>query len=314
MDENKIIANYLEREEFEDLKDYEGIYKINKKGQIWSIRNKKELSHNGRIGLMTDGKQKQYRIDELLQIQYEGKINEYIHRINLDYYEDIKGYEGFYKINKQGQIWSHFYNKILTPINKEGYLYLDLTDKIKRHKCYIHRLLAIQYIPNPDNLQEVDHIDRNSLNNDLSNLRWANDFIQNNNKCSNIHNKTIEEQEERIEDLKEYKRKWAEKDRREKGIEPSGSKKSYTNEYKSKKQAEYRAVMTEEEKQEHLEHRRELYAKKEQTDKQKEEAKQRAKKQRENIKADPEKLAQIKEYKKLKAREYREKKKQEQTP
>ena len=115
------------------------------------------------------------------------------------------------------------------------------------------------------------------------------------------------------EDMKrEYKRKWAEQDRRKKGVPESGSKDSYSKEYKAEKARQYRAAYTEEEKQEKLEHRRELYAQKEQTEEQKEAAKERARKQREAINADPEKLAQLKEYKKQKAKEYREKKKMEQ--
>tara|TARA_R110000772_G_scaffold220374_1_gene330873 strand:+ start:1408 stop:1710 length:303 start_codon:yes stop_codon:yes gene_type:complete len=38
---------------------------------------------------------------------------------------------------------------------------------------YIHRLVGLTYIPNPDNKLYIDHIDRNKLNNDISNLRWA---------------------------------------------------------------------------------------------------------------------------------------------
>ena len=37
----------------------------------------------------------------------------------------------------------------------------------------IHRLIALHYIPNPENKPEVDHIDRERLNNNIDNLRWA---------------------------------------------------------------------------------------------------------------------------------------------
>lgn len=41
------------------------------------------------------------------------------------------------------------------------------------NKKYIHQLVAEAFIPNPDNLNEVDHIDRNGLNNNVNNLRWV---------------------------------------------------------------------------------------------------------------------------------------------
>jgi hypothetical protein len=113
---------------------------------------------------------------------------------------------------------------------------------------------------------------------------------------------------------REYQRQWAENNRREKGIPIKEKIKTLDEKsYKREKARQYREAMTEEEKQKHLEHRRELYAEKEQTDEQKEAAKKRAKKQREEIKADPEKLAQQREYKRLKAREYYAKKKAELT-
>lgn len=37
---------------------------------------------------------------------------------------------------------------------------------------YVHRLVAVKFIPNPNGLRDVDHIDNNPLNNDVSNLRW----------------------------------------------------------------------------------------------------------------------------------------------
>lgn len=45
----------------------------------------------------------------------------------------------------------------------------------------IHRLMAETFLPNPDNLPEIDHIDGNALNNNLDNLRWVTRFENNNN-------------------------------------------------------------------------------------------------------------------------------------
>ena len=64
----------------------------------------------------------------------------------------------------------------------------------------------------------IDHIDRDKKNNNINNLRWVDKKEQNNNKKTNIINLTEEQQKERIDKIREYKKEWAEKNRREKGI------------------------------------------------------------------------------------------------
>ena len=136
-------------------------------------------------------------------------------------FECLKDYEGLYKINKQGEIWSCIYKKIMKPqISNDGYIKINLTKEGKGHKCHIARLLALQYIPNPDNSPTIDHIDRNKNNNELSNLRWATILEQANNKTTNIVLKTEEEQKQRIEDIREYKANWARWNRLKRGKTP----------------------------------------------------------------------------------------------
>lgn len=98
-------------------------------------------------------------------------------------WKDIKGYEGKYKVSNYGKIYSIKNDKILkwrinSQIRKDGTLYkrayVNLYDKnFKRRLIQVHRLVAEAFIPNPNNLPTVDHIDINALNNRVDNLRWA---------------------------------------------------------------------------------------------------------------------------------------------
>ena len=84
---------------------------------------------------------------------------------------DIPGYQGLYAITKDGDVWSYISNKFLSPYIKNGYLIVTLFKNKQRKKWFVHRLLALTYIPNPENKATVDHIDRNPLNNNIENLR-----------------------------------------------------------------------------------------------------------------------------------------------
>ena len=101
----------------------------------------------------------------------------------------IKGYEGFYTINEEGQIWSckkNIYRKLSK--NRRGYLKLELV-KDRVHKTHeLHRLLALQFIPNPTGRPLTDHINRIRLDNRLENLRWVTSCENNWNRRMSIYN------------------------------------------------------------------------------------------------------------------------------
>lgn len=217
MNSKQLIEEYLNTNGFEPLKDFEGKYMINREGKIWSIRNKRLLEGSIRktgkvaVQLPVNNKYLNFYIQDLINIQYNNETNHKVNGndlIDLLEFEPLKDFEDRYMINRQGQIWSICYNKVMKfDMSRDGYYKILLcNDKGKNNKRSLHRLLAIQYIPNPDNLPEVDHIDRDKTNNNLDNLRWVTHSHNCRNKDRSYnHQGTISECYYKHNDKKYYK-------------------------------------------------------------------------------------------------------------
>lgn len=96
-------------------------------------------------------------------------------------WKDIPGYEGYYQINESGAVKSlnHYRDnkgyRILKAHKhyKTGYMQVHLFKSTVHSFWQLHRLMAITFIPNPDNKPHINHKDGNRTNNSIDNLEWV---------------------------------------------------------------------------------------------------------------------------------------------
>lgn len=100
-------------------------------------------------------------------------------------WRDIKGYEGKYQVSNFGfvkslQRWDNFNNRVQKRErilkqnkNRKGYMKVKLYNEEGKKTLSVHRLVAIAFIENPENKEQINHIDGNKANNRLDNLEWC---------------------------------------------------------------------------------------------------------------------------------------------
>lgn len=99
-------------------------------------------------------------------------------------WKPVVGYEGKYEVSNLGRVMSLSYrmtgcSKVMTNHpNSDGYSCLTLSKDGKQQSARVHRLVAEAFIPNPNHLPEVNHLDENPSNNQVDNLEW----------CTRAHN------------------------------------------------------------------------------------------------------------------------------
>ncbi len=105
----------------------------------------------------------------------------------MEEYRQVKDYEGLYEVSNMGNVlslsrktkgrWGNMKtnpSKVLKPHPmKTGYLRVGLSKNGKAKNHFVHRLVAQAFVPNPDNLPCVNHIDNNPANNEVVNLEWC---------------------------------------------------------------------------------------------------------------------------------------------
>lgn len=84
-------------------------------------------------------------------------------------WKNIKGYEGLYQVSNLGRIRKI----VLQSVLNDGYKCFNLIKDNNKKIMKVHRAVAEAFIPNPKNKPQVNHIDGNKQNNNVSNLEWV---------------------------------------------------------------------------------------------------------------------------------------------
>lgn len=113
----------------------------------------------------------------------------------MEEWKDISGYEGLYQVSNKGQVRSFhsgLWMIMKQSVRKGGYKKIFLRKNKQRKSYFVHRLVAIAFIPNPNNLPIINHKDENPSNNCVENLEW----------CTSQYNMTYGTVIERIRNTK----------------------------------------------------------------------------------------------------------------
>jgi hypothetical protein len=91
-----------------------------------------------------------------------------------------------YDVSNFSNIRNNKSGKILKQLVKCGYYHISLVNEFNKKTFTVHRLIALAFIENPENKSDVNHKDKNKLNNNISNLEWMTRKENNIHRCEGL--------------------------------------------------------------------------------------------------------------------------------
>lgn len=91
----------------------------------------------------------------------------------MELWKDVVDYEGLYEVSNYGRVKNKKRDRLLSPhSDRAGYIKVGLYKDGKQKGQFVHRLVAMAFIDNPEEKSDVNHIDGDKSNNHVENLEW----------------------------------------------------------------------------------------------------------------------------------------------
>lgn len=184
---------------WKNIEGYNNVYQISNTGKVAKGKKLMAVRSQGKFRCVyltnPDGKNKQVNLTALLNSHFKEHVYSsdfHIDKIEGEVWKDVIGFEGCYKVSNMGRVLSCERERKskgesvsivrerlrVACDDEDGYPLLVLYNGDHTKTYHIHRLVAEHFIPNPDNLPQVNHIDGDKHNNSVTNLEW----------CTNLDN------------------------------------------------------------------------------------------------------------------------------
>lgn len=90
----------------------------------------------------------------------------------MEIWKEVEGYQN-YRVSDLGRVQSIAYGTLMSSVSRKGYLRVYLSKDGTQKTKAVHILVAKAFLPNPENLPQVNHKDGDKQNNSIYNLEWA---------------------------------------------------------------------------------------------------------------------------------------------